>query len=189
MLTYPTPPFLTDLPKTLNSDSESDKENMQSETNSKEVNPLHEIISRMRLKLLVSKSRVVDRMRKKFVNKKKISFKNALSCSFIESELTAAPALLLLATSTLTTYFVNTLLINTGVKVNPEKVAALYWGKDALDEMLDGEGVNILLSIRSRMNNEKKLILYDRVNKSIYYTVKIVSFWWNCQVITFLVDS
>ena len=55
--------------------------------------------------------------------------------------------------------------------------------------MLDTEGVNALVLMRSRMKNKKKFFSCDGANKGIHHVVKMVSFWWNHQVTTFLIDS
>ena len=39
------------------------------------------------------------------------------------------------------------------------------------------------------MKNKKKFFSYDGANKGIRHVVKMVSFWWNHQVTTFLIDS
>ena len=132
MLSHPAPPLPCDMPDALNSDSESE-EAQSDEENIQHDNPLYETASKTRLKLLVSKSKVVDRMRKKFLNKKQTSFKNKIARSFIESGITAAPALSHLAASTLITCCINAFLIEIGVKIDPEKVAASCPGKDALN--------------------------------------------------------
>ena len=122
--------------------------------------------------MLFSKSKVVDKMRKKFLNKKQTSFNNKLARSFIASGITAAPALSHLAAFTLITSCINVFLIEIEVKLDPEKIAASCPGKDTLNEILDTEGVNTLVLMRSRMKNKKKFFSCDGANKGIRHIVK-----------------
>ena len=65
LLSHPAPPFPSDAPEDLNSDSESE-EALPDDENVQCNNPLHESVAKTKLQMLVSKSKVVCRMRKSF---------------------------------------------------------------------------------------------------------------------------
>ena len=70
-----------------------------------------------------------------------------------------------------------------------EKIVAACPGKDTFVRILEDEAADILSIVRYRQQDKPIFFSCDGANKAMHHVIKIISFWFNNCVITFLLDS
>ena len=149
---------------------------------------LHATITKSKLKILHEKSEKLNKF-KKIVNTKYTSFSSPLSRSFIATGLSSAPGLSHSSATTLFACTVQALLIEFGLCISPEKIVAACPGKDAFARILEDEAADILSIVRNRLQDKPIFFSCNGANKATHHVIKMISFWFNNRVITFLLDS